>query len=198
VFEAAAQREALVRGTPATRDRTAMPAVGVDEAQARDIAPTSTSDRKPMKPMNALEVLKEDHDYVKKSYRAFQKLDPEEDLEEVQAIVKNVCAALKVHARIEEEILYPAARRALKDADLVDEAEVEHDSAKTLIRRIERLKPKDPKYAAAFIVLCEYVDHHVKEEENEMFPKLRRARLNLGALGKKLMQRKARLAARSG
>jgi hemerythrin-like domain-containing protein len=151
-----------------------------------------------MKPMNALDVLKEDHDYVKKSYRAFQKLDPEEDLEEVQAIVKNVCAALKVHARIEEEILYPAARRALKDADLVDEAEVEHDSAKTLIRRIERLKPKDPKYAAAFTVLCEYVDHHVKEEENEMFPKLRRARLNLGALGKKLMQRKARLAARSG
>lgn len=171
-----------------------MPAVGVDEAQAREIA----SDRKPMKPMNALEVLKEDHDYVKKSYRAFQKLDPEEDLEEVQAIVKLVCAALKVHARIEEEILYPAARKALKDADLIDEAEVEHDSAKALIRQIERLRPKDPKYAATFTVLCEYVDHHVKEEENEMFPKLRRAGLNLAALGKKLLQRKARLAARSG
>ena len=151
-----------------------------------------------MKPMNALEVLKEDHDYVKKSYRAFQKLDPEEDLEEVQAIVKLVCAALKVHARIEEEILYPAARKALKDADLIDEAEVEHDSARTLIRQIERLGPKDPKYAATFTVLCEYVDHHVKEEETEMFPKLRRAGLNLAALGKKLLQRKARLAARSG
>ncbi len=150
-----------------------------------------------MRPMNALEVLKEDHDYVKKSYRAFQKLDPEEDLEEVQAIVKQVCAALKVHARIEEEIVYPAARKVLKEEDLIDEAEVEHDSAKTLIRQIERLKPKDPKYAATFTVLCEYVDHHVKEEETEMFPKLRRARLDLAALGKKLMQRKARLAARN-
>jgi hemerythrin-like domain-containing protein len=147
--------------------------------------------------MNALEVLKEDHDYVKKSYRAFQKLDPEEDLEEVQAIVKQVCAALQVHARFEEEIVYPAARKVLKEEDLIDEAEVEHDSAKTLIRQIERLKPKDPKYAATFTVLCEYVDHHVKEEENEMFPKLRRARLDLAALGKKLMQRKARLAARN-
>jgi hypothetical protein len=80
----------------------------------------------------------------------------------------------------------------------MDEAEVEHESAKTLIRQLERLKPKDPKYAATFTVLCEYVDHHVKEEENEMFPKLRRARLNLAALGKKLMQRKTRLATRSG
>ena len=117
------------------------------------------------KPPSAIQVLMEDHDYVKKAYRAFQKLDPEEDLEEVQALVKNVCAALK-------------------DKDLLEEAEVEHASAKAL----------DPKYAATFTVLCEYVDHHVKEEENEMFPKVRRARMNLQALGKKMMQAKIRLA----
>jgi hemerythrin-like domain-containing protein len=142
---------------------------------------------------SALEVLMEDHDYVKKAYRAFQKLDPEEDLEEAQALVKNVCAALKVHTAIEEKILYPAARRALKDKDLLEEAEVEHASAKILIRSLERMKPEDPKYAATFTVLCEYVEHHVKEEENEMFPKLRRARLNLQALGKKLLKRKIAL-----
>jgi len=147
--------------------------------------------------MNALQVLMEDHAYVKKAYRQFQKLDPQDDLEELESLVKNVCAALKVHARIEEEIFYPAARRALKDKDLLEEAEVEHQSAKTLIRELERMKPKDPKYAAAFTVLCEYVAHHVKEEENEMFPKVRRARMNLEALGKKLMERKVRLAARS-
>jgi hemerythrin-like domain-containing protein len=142
---------------------------------------------------SALEVLMEDHDYVKKAYRRFQKLDPEEEPEEAQALVKNVCAALKVHTAIEEKILYPAAHRALKDKDLLEEAEVEHASAKILIRQLERMKPKDPKFAATFTVLCEYVEHHVKEEENEMFPKLRRARLNLRALGKKLLARKIAL-----
>lgn len=147
--------------------------------------------------MNALEILMEDHEYVKKAYRQFQKLDPQEDLEEIQSLVKNVCTALKVHTRIEEEIFYSAARRALKDKDLLEEAAVEHESAKTLIRQLERMKPKDPKYAATFTVLCEYVAHHVKEEEKEMFPKVRRARINLEALGRKMMERKVRLAARS-
>lgn len=144
---------------------------------------------------SALEVLEEDHDYVKKSYRAFQKMD-HEDLPAVHALVRQVCAALKVHVRIEEEVFYPAVRKAIKDKDLMHEAEIEHDSAKTLIRQLERTKPSDPKYKAAFTVLCEYIEHHVKEEEDEMFPKVRRARLNLQALGKKLMARKVRLAAR--
>jgi len=143
--------------------------------------------------MNALQVLIEDHDYVKKSYRAFQKMD-HEDLEAVQALVKQVCTALKVHARIEEEVFYPAVRRALKDKDLVEEAEVEHESAKTLIRQLGRMKPRDPKYIATFTVLCEYVEHHAKEEEDEMFPKVRRAGMNLEGLGKKLMARKIALA----
>jgi hemerythrin-like domain-containing protein len=142
---------------------------------------------------SAIEVLEEDHDYVKKSYRAFQKMD-HEDLPAVQALVKQVCAALKVHVRIEEEVFYPAVRKAIKDQDLMHEAEIEHDSAKTLIRQLERMKPRDPKYIAAFTVLCEYIEHHVKEEEDEMFPKVRRARVNLQALGKKLMARKIRLA----
>jgi hemerythrin-like domain-containing protein len=136
----------------------------------------------------------EDHDYVKKSYRAFQKLDPEEDAEEVRALVRQVCAALKVHVRIEEEIFYPAVRRAIKDKDLMEEAQVEHDSAKILIRQLDRMQPRNPKYAATFTVLCEYIEHHVKEEESEMFPKVRRARVNLAALGKKLMARKIKLA----
>lgn len=143
---------------------------------------------------SAIEVLEEDHDYVKKAYRAFQKLDPEEDLPEIQALVEQVCDALKVHMRLEEEILYPAARKALSEEDVIEEAEVEHDSAKTLIRSLGRMKPKDPKYAATFTVLCEYIEHHVKEEEDEMFPKLQRSGINLRALGAKLMAKKARLA----
>ena len=60
--------------------------------------------------------------------------------------------------RLEEEIFYPAVRKAIEEADLMNEAEIEHDSAKTLIRQLERMKASDPRYDAAFTVLCEYVD----------------------------------------
>jgi hemerythrin-like domain-containing protein len=138
---------------------------------------------------SALKLLMEDHAYVKKAFRAFEKMDEEDQ----PALVKQVCAALKVHTRIEEEIFYPAVRKAIGDEDLMNEAEVEHNSAKALIRQLERMKPGDPMYAATFTVLGEYVNHHVKEEESEMFPKVRRARLDLEALGAKLMARKIRL-----
>jgi len=147
---------------------------------------------KARKPDSAIALLMEDHEYVKKAFRAFEKMDEEDQ----PALVKQVCAALKVHTKIEEEIFYPAVRRAIKDEDLMNEAEVEHDSAKSLIKQLERMKPSDPKFAATFTVLGEYVNHHVKEEEEEMFPKVRRARVNLKALGARLMGRKIRLAAR--
>jgi hemerythrin-like domain-containing protein len=145
------------------------------------------------KQMSAIALLTEDHDYVKKAFRAFEKMDEDDQ----PALVKQVLQALKVHTRIEEEIFYPAVRKAIKDEDLMNEAEVEHDSAKVLIRQLERMKPSDPKFAATFTVLGEYVNHHVKEEESEMFPKARRARVNLKGLGAKLMGRKIRLAAKT-
>jgi hemerythrin-like domain-containing protein len=144
------------------------------------------------KPDGAIALLMEDHEYVKKAFRAFEKMDPEDQ----PGLVKNVCQALKAHTKIEEEIFYPAVRKAIKDEDLMNEAEVEHDSAKSLIRQLERMKPSDPKFVATFTVLGEYVNHHVKEEEEEMFPKVRRARVDLKALGARLMGRKIRLAAR--
>jgi hemerythrin-like domain-containing protein len=140
--------------------------------------------------VSAIALLTEDHDYVKKAFRAFEKMDKEDQ----PALVKQVLQALKVHTRIEEEVFYPAVRKAIKDQDLMNEAEVEHDSAKALIRQLERMKPSDPKFAATFTVLGEYVNHHVKEEESEMFPKARRARINLKGLGAKLMGQKIKLA----
>jgi hemerythrin-like domain-containing protein len=142
------------------------------------------------KQVSAIALLTEDHDYVKKAFRAFEKMDEEDQ----PALVKQVLQALKVHTRIEEQIFYPAVRKALKDQDLMNEAEVEHDSAKVLIRQLERMKPGDPKFAATFTVLGEYVNHHVKEEESQMFPKARRARVNLKGLGAKLMGQKIKLA----
>jgi len=142
--------------------------------------------------VNAIKLLQEDHDYVKKAFRAFEKMD-HEDGPAVHALVGQVCEALKAHAKVEEELFYPTVRKAIKDEDLMNEAEVEHDSAKSLIRQLERMKPDDPKYVATFTVLGEYVKHHVKEEESEIFPMARRRRVNLKSLGNKLMARKIEL-----
>lgn len=140
-----------------------------------------------------LDELKEDHKRVKKAYRQFQKLDVEEDAEEIEALVNQVLDDLSVHAALEEELLYPAARNALSDEDLIDEAEVEHESMHSFIDQLRGLSPDDEKYAARFTVLCEYVMHHVKEEEGEMFPKLEHARLDWEGLAAEMAERRAEL-----
>jgi hemerythrin-like domain-containing protein len=99
-----------------------------------------------------------------------------------------------VHAQIEEEIFYPALRNALKDTDIVAEAEVEHQSAKDLIAQIEGMGEADEMFDAKVKVLGEYVDHHIKEERSEMFTKARSARrLDLVAMRDELMARKEEL-----
>jgi hemerythrin superfamily protein len=106
-----------------------------------------------------------------------------------------ICVALKVHAQIEEELLYPLARDKTGDTDLVDEAVVEHMGAKTLIAQIEATRPGQPLYDARIRVLGEQVRHHVREEEGELFPKVREAGVDLDALGARLAARKAELMA---
>jgi hemerythrin superfamily protein len=98
-----------------------------------------------------------------------------------------------VHAQIEEEIFYPALREALDESDLMDEAEVEHASVKSLIKQIMSSTPDKPLYDAKVMVLSEYVEHHVKEEEGEIFKKARKAKVNVDNLGMKLSARKSEL-----
>jgi hemerythrin superfamily protein len=140
-----------------------------------------------------LDQLKDDHKKVRKAYRDFQKLDPHEDTEACEQIVRTVCMDLTVHATLEEELLYPAARGAVSDESLVEEAEVEHESMRSLIEQLNTLSTDDDKFAARFTVLCEYVLHHVKEEESEMFPQLERARLDWEALYAEFTERRAEL-----
>jgi iron-sulfur cluster repair protein YtfE (RIC family) len=113
-----------------------------------------------------------------------------------QKLVADICGELKAHTTIEEEIFYPAVRAALnsKGDDLLDEAEVEHASAKDLIAQLESARPSDDLYDAKVTVLGEYIKHHVKEEQEEMFPKCRKARMDLKSLGAQMQARKARLA----
>ena len=142
--------------------------------------------------LNALELLKEDHAKVKQSFKEFEKMD-QEDKATMQEMVRAVLADLKAHATIEEEIFYPAVRAAIEDEDLMNEAQVEHASAKELIAQLEGMKADDPLFSATFTVLGEYVLHHVKEEESEMFAQVRKAKLDLEELGAKMMARKQEL-----
>jgi hemerythrin superfamily protein len=140
---------------------------------------------------NALQLLRADHRKVEGLFAQFEKARSDMRKEH---LAQQICAELTVHAAIEEEILYPAARTALRAAgELLDEASVEHASAKELIRQIEGVDQTDGMFDAKVKVLGEYVKHHVKEEQNELFPKLRKSRLDLKALGLMMSERKQEL-----
>lgn len=146
--------------------------------------------------VDAIELLKSEHQEVALLFSEFESADPsaQEDLAE------QICQKLTVHAQIEEEILYPAAKDALDedDADLVNEAEVEHASAKDLIAKIEGMDATDESYKATVKVLSEYIEHHVQEEETELFPLLQKTELDLEEIGTQLANRKVELLAELG
>jgi hemerythrin-like domain-containing protein len=145
------------------------------------------------KSAEAINMLKEDHDRVEKAFKEFEKLD-REDTETVRQLVATVCEELKIHTTLEEEIFYPAVREAIDDEDLMNEASVEHETAKMLIEQLENMQPDDPNYYATFTVLGEYVMHHVEEEEKEMFPAAKKTDLDFESLAQQMKERKEELA----
>ena len=140
----------------------------------------------------AIEMLKEDHAKVKKAFKEFESMD-RSDTETCRQLVQTVCDELKVHTTLEEEIFYPAVREVIEDEDLMNEAAVEHETAKMLIDQLENMGPDDPNYFATFTVLGEYVMHHVKEEEGEMFPEAKKSGVDLEGLGSRMQERKSEL-----
>ena len=161
-------------------------------------AQTSNAAKNPSKSTSksmrdAIDLLKADHADLKKMYRQYKKLvDQKADAEVRGDLAAQICHALTLHATVEEEIFYPAARAAIDDENVMDHADVEHASAKDLIAQIEAIQADDSHYDAKVCVLCEYVEHHAKEEEEEMFPKVRR-KLDLKELGQQISARKAEL-----
>ena len=151
--------------------------------------------------VDALQLLKRDHDEVDKMFKEYEDIKDGAEDSEKEALVAQICDALTVHAQIEEEIFYPSARRALdadEGKDLLDEAAVEHQTLKDLIERLEAAPTDDPLYDAGVKVLSEYVKHHVKEEENEMFPKIKSSSMDTAAVGRKLADRKDQLTQSGG
>ena len=142
---------------------------------------------------DAIQLLMSDHKEVEELFKQFQKAKNNNG--DKAGIVEQICNALSVHAEIEEEIFYPAAREALteKGEDMLDEAEVEHASIKSLVEQLQDADPGEELFDAKVKVLCEYVTHHVKEEEGELFPKVKKTKLDLEELGAELMERKQEL-----
>jgi hypothetical protein len=147
------------------------------------------------KKTDVLKILAEDHKKVLDLFDEFENMKKkgESDDEAKQYIVETACAELTIHAQIEEEIFYPAAREAIDDMDMLDEAEVEHATAKQLISELSAMQPGDDLYDAKFTVLGEYVKHHIEEEEKELFKQVKKADLDLDELGEEILERKIEL-----
>jgi len=149
---------------------------------------------------DAIELLKQDHREVEGLFKEFEKL--EEDGEEaVEQVIATACTELEIHDKLETEIFYPAVRKQAEQEeveDLLNEAEVEHKTVRDLIQTIKGIAPSDEKRNAHFTVLMEYVKHHVKEEEKEMFPKVKKLDLDLVQIGAQMKERKAELMSEMG
>ncbi len=148
--------------------------------------------KKSLAPTEAIAMLRADHKKVSSLFDAFEKT---KSAARKKKIVSEICLELTVHTTLEEEIFYPAVKAALKDHELIPEANVEHGSVKDLIAQVRDVEPGGEMYDARVRVMGEFVKHHVKEEQNEMFPKAKKTNLDLIALGAQMAARKADLMA---
>ena len=146
---------------------------------------------------DACDLLDADHKAVKAMFKEYETLTESRSRTPAKKrqLADQICKELTVHATIEEEIFYPAARKAIKENALMNEATVEHAGAKDLIAQIRGMDASDEMFDAKVTVLGEYIDHHVKEERNEMFTKVRQTKLDLVKLGEQLQRRKQALMA---
>lgn len=147
---------------------------------------------------DAIAMLTADHKKVKKLFSEFAKLKDEGAKEDKTAIVGQICNELKIHTQLEEDIFYPAVRKAIEDPDLMDEALVEHAGAKDMVAQLENANPDDELYHAKVTVLGEQIEHHVKEEEGHMFPQAKKAKVDLHALGATMFKHKSALMEKLG
>ena len=139
-----------------------------------------------------LSMLLDDHRKVKKIFKDFQS---EKDDSNKQAMVEEACKELTVHTSIEEQKFYPFLREQDPDTfgDLLNEAKVEHASAKDLISQLQGMSPDDDLFDATFTVLGEYVNHHITEEEDELFPKVISKKIDLSEIQTDMEQLKEQL-----
>jgi hemerythrin superfamily protein len=156
---------------------------------------TQSSRETPPMDNDVIDLLSEDHRKVEELFEDYESSKDESDDDRKAELVAMIALELTMHATVEEEIFYPAAREALEeeDSDMLDEAEVEHSTLKMLLADLADMQPSDALYDAKVKVLSEYVKHHVQEEEGEIFPSVRESEIDLAALGEEVASRKQEL-----
>jgi len=147
---------------------------------------------------DAIALLKGDHEEAKELFKRYEEVKERGNDDEKLTLAKEVCGSLLIHMEIEEKIFYPRVRQKIDDNDLMNEALVEHSGAKDLIRQIGELKPDDPMFDAKIKVLSEQIEHHVEEEESDMFPKVEDSDIDLAELGIQLFEEKNRMRSERG
>ena len=161
-------------------------------AKATRKAPAKTARASTSSGQDAIALLRADHKKVSELYAQYEST---RSPAKKKALVATICLELSVHARVEEEIFYPAVKAALKDKEMIPEAQVEHASLKELIAQVKDREPDGEMFDAKIKVMSEYTKHHVKEEQNEMFPAAKKTRLDMLDLGARIAARKEELMA---
>lgn len=147
-------------------------------------------------PGDAIDLLTADHEDVRLLFAEYEELIADDaDDDDRLMLALQICAALTVHATAEEEIFYPAARAAIQDKELLEDAEAEHASAKELIAQIQAMDPSDDRFDGTVRLLAETIEHHVVEEEGELFPRVQESQIDLVTLGEEIESRKEELLA---
>jgi len=138
---------------------------------------------------SAVELLREDHQKVQDLFEEFEGADNRSR----QRIADQAMMELEIHAKLEEELVYPAIREALDEDDMMDEALEEHHVVELLIKELRKMGPKDERYKAKFTVLAEIVKHHIEEEESEILPQAEETDMDMAELGQEAMAFKEKL-----
>lgn len=141
---------------------------------------------------SATQLLRRDH---KKVEGLFDKFEQTRKADGKKKICDQVIQELEIHAKLEEEIFYPAVKKHLGEDDLLEEAKQEHQQAKEIMRALKKADPEDADFEEKFAELVEGVKHHVEEEEGEMFPQVEESDMDLEEYGDEMTQRKQELIA---
>jgi hemerythrin superfamily protein len=153
----------------------------------------TTDDTTTGKPADAIDILSQDHRSVKELFKEFARLEGVAPTSARIALVQDICTQLSIHTALEEELFYPAVRKAVNENNLVNVAEIEHETSRFIIQQLLPARDDDAYLQAKVTVLREYTQHHINEEENEIFPRVKKTQLDLAALGQKLMERRMAL-----